>query len=72
MEEEQTFSSTEAFKTWQFVQFFTQVQVLVEECSSSVFQTIMNTQRSGRAGSKANETLCGDFPSQIRPPVFLQ
>lgn len=65
-------SPSEAFITWQFVQYFSQVQVLVEQHGSSVLQTIMNTQRTGRASSKANEKPCGEFPSQMCHPVFLQ
>lgn len=42
------------------------------ERGSSVFQTIMNTQRSDTASSKANETPCGEFPSQTHPAVSLQ
>lgn len=67
-----TFSTSEAFKIWQFVQYSSRVQVLIEQHGSSVFQTIMNTQRSGRTSSKANETPCGEFPSQIHRHVFLQ
>lgn len=32
----------------------------------------MNTQRRDTASSETNETPCGEFSSQIRPPVFLQ
>lgn len=46
--------------------------MLAGELGSSEFQTIMNTLRSDTASSKANETPCGEFPSQFRFTVFLQ
>lgn len=40
----------------------------VDEYGSSEFETAMNSQRSDRACGEANETPCGEFPSQLLPP----